>query len=522
MSRPLLISALAGALLGQALAGLPGSAVISPVALAVWLRATPVHGLGPAVRASMTFGFFAAATSESWLPGSVEALTGSFGFGLGVAFALAATHGAIPWLAIGIARSATRRRAPLERVAAASATIFLVESVVSHGGFAIPWVLLGHAQSPDTLGWAPLAAIGGVPLLSAATMAFASGLSEWPDAKGPIERSGLTAIVVALGLLPALHSLVEQAAARSPERDVGGTEVTLLAVQPDLPRSARWRPERQAIHLDRIAAYTERALRARARVPDHVLWPENVVTPGPERRDPRPAIADWATRLGARIVTGVARSLPSEGAPRYSNEVVHAFPDGAAPRSTPKRLGIPFFETATFLGFALEPLVEALGPRFREAPRMRSPISATKTPIDDVIATVLCFEALFPSEVARRRTPRTRVIATLADDAWIPARRGTEQLARYAAFRALEQGLPHVRVAHGGRSVIHDARGRTVDTLPRDAWGSMPLTLPADRIPTIRTEVAIASAASAIVGLGAGALVRHRGRGRREPDRRPR
>jgi apolipoprotein N-acyltransferase len=58
----------------------------------------------------------------------------------------------------------------------------------------------------------------------------------------------------------------------------------------------------------------------------------------------------------------------------------------------------------------------------------------------------------------------------LADDGWVGAEAATRQLTAFAMFRAIEQRLALVRVAHGGLSVAIDAFGEAILELPRGQW----------------------------------------------------
>ncbi|MGH7338633.1 MAG: hypothetical protein ACREI7_13710 [Myxococcota bacterium] len=92
----------------------------------------------------------------------------------------------------------------------------------------------------------------------------------------------------------------------------------------------------------------------------------------------------------------------------------------------------------------------ALGPKVEEGPPpgpLRGPIAVTP---------VLCYEVLFPSIVASRRTPDSVAIVNLADDSWLPGDGASRLLVQLARFRAIEQRLPLVRVAHGGLSGVID------------------------------------------------------------------
>jgi apolipoprotein N-acyltransferase len=84
------------------------------------------------------------------------------------------------------------------------------------------------------------------------------------------------------------------------------------------------------------------------------------------------------------------------------------------------------------------------------------------------LAAVLCYEALFPRIVASRRDPEAVALLSLADDAWLGAESASRSLSAFASFRAIEERLAFVRVAHGGMSRAVDPFGELLLELPRE------------------------------------------------------
>jgi apolipoprotein N-acyltransferase len=117
------------------------------------------------------------------------------------------------------------------------------------------------------------------------------------------------------------------------------------------------------------------------------------------------------------------------------------------------------------------------------------------------LTPVLCYEALFPRLVARRRSPDSVAIVNLADDGWVVGDTATRQLTAFASFRAIEQRLTLIRVAHGGLSVVVDPFGQRVETLPLDAYAATRVTVRATPPPTLLERIAIV-ALPAGTGLG--------------------
>ncbi|MGH2667761.1 MAG: nitrilase-related carbon-nitrogen hydrolase, partial [bacterium] len=119
------------------------------------------------------------------------------------------------------------------------------------------------------------------------------------------------------------------------------------------------------------------------------------------------------------------------------------------------------------------------------------------------LTPVLCYEVLFPDLVARRRTPDSLAIANLADDSWVESERPSRHLTNIARFRAIEQRLPLVRVAHGGLSAVVDPFGRLIETLPRHTYAAHRVALHSSPPPAVRERAAIFAlpvAAFAVVG----------------------
>jgi apolipoprotein N-acyltransferase len=237
-------------------------------------------------------------------------------------------------------------------------------------------------------------------------------------------------------------------------------------------------PHLQLHHLERVAAYTENALReARAQgfSPDAVLWPENLIT---RRLDEEIAdsLRNRVQRLGVPVITGLVRPALGRDPNLYRSSVVWLGPTGEILDAVDKQLAVPLLESSS-VGPIMSWLAFAFGGAARtglrvEETRQSRPLQGTFS-----AAPVLCFEALFPALTASRRDGRTRVILNLADDGWVPGESATRQLTAAVRFRAIEQRLPLVRVAHGGLSVLVDEFGRIVEELPRHAYAVRQVTL---------------------------------------------
>jgi len=83
-----------------------------------------------------------------------------------------------------------------------------------------------------------------------------------------------------------------------------------------------------------------------------------------------------------------------------------------------------------------------------------------------VIGPVLCFEALFPDIPYRHAVAGSNLIAVMSLDDWFIGTPAIEQLRTASVWRAVETGLPVVRVGSLGTSLLIDRNGKLIDEAP--------------------------------------------------------
>jgi apolipoprotein N-acyltransferase len=91
---------------------------------------------------------------------------------------------------------------------------------------------------------------------------------------------------------------------------------------------------------------------------------------------------------------------------------------------------------------------------------------------------LICYEVAFPAD-ATDSADRPDWLINITNDAWFGRSSGPYQHLAMARMRSVEEGLPLVRAANTGISVVTDAYGRIRARLGLDRTGVVDAALPA-------------------------------------------
>ncbi len=94
------------------------------------------------------------------------------------------------------------------------------------------------------------------------------------------------------------------------------------------------------------------------------------------------------------------------------------------------------------------------------------------------IALTICYEAIFSGEFISSKDTDVDVIVNVTNDAWFGHTSELVQHLNIVRARAIEEGIPLVRVTNFGISAVFDAYGRKVDMLGADKVGVMDFYVP--------------------------------------------
>ena len=100
---------------------------------------------------------------------------------------------------------------------------------------------------------------------------------------------------------------------------------------------------------------------------------------------------------------------------------------------------------------------------------------------------LVCYEAIFPNRVVDRND-RPNWLLAVSNDAWFGKYSGPIQHFQMSRLRAIEQGLPLVRVANTGITGVVDAAGRIKDRIPIGQKGIIDVYIPISSAPTLYSQ----------------------------------
>ncbi len=258
----------------------------------------------------------------------------------------------------------------------------------------------------------------------------------------------------------------------------------VLVVQGNIPQDLKWRPETRTQIFLRYLRLSEQGI-AQWREADHPQ--ERIVVVWPETASPfRLAEDAEARRLiagilpdGAVLLSGTLRvEWGRDGRPeRVFNSLLAIDSRGAVAGGYDKAHLVPFGEYMPLRGL-LPVRVVPMAIDISPGPGLRTIAPAGLPPL----GALVCYEVIFPGEVTP--TPRPEWLVNVTNDAWFGMSAGPYQHLAAARLRAVEEGLPIVRAAQTGVSVVFDSAGRELGRIPLGETGVLARRLPAAAAPT--------------------------------------
>lgn len=361
---------------------------------------------------------------------------------------------------------------PGERALAVGVLWSLAEYARSHMFTGFPWNLAGYAfAGSDEL--AQGAAFTGIHGLGLAALAFAlaPALLTGPDPGRRRPALALCALCVPALLWAGGAARLDALPLRLDEGPV------IRLVQGNVPQKQKWDPALRDRHLTRYMRLSQQdpaAVRAPGLPPEAgpvaIIWPETAV---PAFLNTHTVLQHWLTTVvpnGGSLVVGA----PSRDPPRIFNSMLVIDDSGAVAARYDKAHLVPFGEYLPLRDWLPLPALFESFTDFSPGPGRVS----LEIPGLGPASPLICYEAVFPGRVVARHGPRPDFLLNLTNDAWFGHSAGPYQHRTSARIRAVEEGMPLVRVANTGISGVYDALGRTIAEIGFDRTGALDARLP--------------------------------------------
>lgn len=348
-----------------------------------------------------------------------------------------------------------------------------------------PWAMLGHVWIGTPVD--QLAALGGPSVLSLLTLGAATlpVLWQW---RGAAVSAALLGLALAFGLWRLGQPL-------PPPLDP-----TLRLVQPNAEQLAKWDPAHAQEFLNRLLTLT-----ADQGPADLTIWPETAV----------PYMLEYAPDVAGMVVEAsggrpVALGIQREEGERFFNSLRVLERDGIETARYDKAHLVPFgeyipFGDLAYAWFGLRAFAAQAGNTYSAGP---GPQVLTLGRFGKVLP-LICYEAIFPRDV-NAAPERANWMLQITNDAWFGTLTGPFQHFAQARLRAVEQGLPLIRVANTGVTAVVDARGRLVKDLPFGVMAALDTQVPGALPPTPYVRWGDGPLALLLAGLALAAFNRRR------------
>ncbi|MEM8914860.1 MAG: apolipoprotein N-acyltransferase [Pseudomonadota bacterium] len=306
-----------------------------------------------------------------------------------------------------------------------------------------------------------------------------SGDDSWPKRRAILTSLGCIGLLAATSVWGAARL-----AANPPGPAANHPNIVLRLVQPGIDQHEKWNPDNWPEHFNLHLRLSQEE----ATGVTHVIWPETAATFFLDRDAPvRNAIAQ-ATPLGGASIIGAPRVEATPEGNRYFNSAQIISPSGAILDSYDKAHLVPFGEYVPFSDWIPFVKVVAGAADYSPGPGLRT----LRAPGLPPFSPLICYEAIFPGKVVASdpdsASPRPQWLLNLTNDAWYGKTTGPHQHFAIARMRAIEEGLPLVRVATNGISGLVDPYGRVLEKLPLGPSGYIDVPLPKPAIATISSK----------------------------------
>ncbi len=247
------------------------------------------------------------------------------------------------------------------------------------------------------------------------------------------------------------------------------TQTVLKLVQPSIPQVMKMQPQQRVARIETHVALSKQ--QPGEPVADILLWSESSYPFFLEPYSP-PVSYIVKEALGPKSHLIMGADIFDRSTENIFNSLVVLQKDGGLSAHYDKFKLVPFGEYAP-LRWLLP--IDKIAPGMKDfsAGNPAEPIKVEGVP---PFLPLICYEVVFP-ELSRSAT-RPEWLLNVTNDSWFGISSGPYQHFSMSVMRAVEQGLPLVRVANNGISAVIDGTGRILTQIPLDVVGTAVTNLP--------------------------------------------
>ena len=388
------------------------------------------------------------------------------------------------YTALGFALARLLWTKDASRVLALAASLTIGEWLRGHMLTGFPWNAFGYALTEPLALAQTMSLIGlwGMTFLAVAIFASPGVLI---DGRSRTQRPWL-APALALSLLIVMGIYGAIRLGNTPTQFVANVKLRIM--QPNISQDKRFNYSAKADVMSKYLALSDRSTgpeNSGVGSANVLIWPESAFPFFLSREaDAMAQIADLLPK-GTVLITGAVRppdQPPGTRVTRAYNSIFVIDHDGTFLSAYDKLHLVPFGEYLPFQNvlekIGLQQLTKVHGGFI---PGLRRKVM--DVPGAPPMLPLICYEAVFPDDIVIQND-RPGWIVNLTNDGWFGISTGPYQHLQQSRIRAIEEGLPLVRAANTGISVVVDPVGRIIAQLGLGIEGVLDSRLPAAIQPT--------------------------------------
>lgn len=254
--------------------------------------------------------------------------------------------------------------------------------------------------------------------------------------------------------------------------------VSIRLVQPNISQAEKWNPAKQDENFSTLIDLSMPGTQENKTT--FIIWPETTISYRHlENEFYLQKIIDLLNSYKGQAYVLAGALLHDREKDEYTNSLVMIDANGAVSNIYDKHHLVPFGEYIPFQRWIpLDPFVQFKG--FKKGQGLMT----QKTPESLTYSPLVCYEIIFPGRTISANGERPDFIVNATNDAWYGDSAGPRQHFTQAVFRAVETGIPVIRVANTGISGVIDPYGHILDKSALFQKYAKNLALPSKNMPS--------------------------------------